>query len=75
MIRRNLIYIKNSGKKLETLKKLLSETPDGSDEYNKLKVKSEETAGYISEQQAMADMLKPLADEGKIFLDENNFII
>lgn len=67
--------IKNSGKKLETLKKLLSETPDGSDEYNKLKVKSEETAGYISEQQAMADMLKPLADEGKIFLDENNFII
>lgn len=66
--------IKNSSKKLETLKKLLSETSDDSAEYKKLKIKSEETADYISKQQTVADMLKPMADEGKIFLDENNII-
>lgn len=67
--------IKNAQKRLDSLRKLLSEIPNDSDEYNELEFKSKETADYISEQKAVADMLEPLADEGKIFLDENNFII
>lgn len=67
--------IKNAEKRLERLRSFLAESDCDSEKYSELNTKAEETLHYISSQQVVADMLEPEADEGKRFLDENNFIL
>ena len=67
--------IKNAEEKLERLKKMLAESESDSEKYKELNQKALETMHHISAQRIIADILKPKAEEGKKFLDENKNII
>ncbi len=67
--------IKNAEEKLIRLNQALAETESDSEKYDELIIKVKETLQYISEQRIVADILKPKAEEGKKFLDENQNII